>query len=81
VEPEYSEETRKGLVAQMGYLGTRSVHVWSQYDINPSVYIQGSTAQRTNDGSYPYKIQPWVNITAPFIQAILVATENTMLFC
>jgi len=31
-------------LAQVGYLGTRSVHVWSAYDINPSVYIQGSTA-------------------------------------
>jgi hypothetical protein len=31
-------------LAQVGYLGTRSVHIWSAYDINPSVYIQGSTA-------------------------------------
>jgi Carboxypeptidase regulatory-like domain len=29
---------------QVGYLGTKSVHVWGQYDINPSVYIPGSTA-------------------------------------
>ena len=30
-------------MAQVGYLGTRSIHIWSQYDINPSVYIAGSS--------------------------------------
>jgi hypothetical protein len=33
---------------QIGYLGTKSVHVWGQYDINPSVYIPGSTAAANN---------------------------------
>ncbi len=31
-------------LAQIGYLGTRSVHIWSAYDINPSVYIKGGIA-------------------------------------
>jgi hypothetical protein len=29
---------------QLSYLGTKTVHVWGEYDINPSVYIPGSTA-------------------------------------
>ena len=33
---------------QIGYLGTKSVHVWGQYDINPSKYIPGSTAAANN---------------------------------
>jgi len=28
---------------QLSYLGTKTVHVWGQYDINPSVYIPGNT--------------------------------------
>src|SRR5258708_23711254 len=31
-------------LAQIGYLGTRAVHIWSAYDINPSASIKGSTA-------------------------------------
>lgn len=31
-------------LVQVGYLGTRSIHIWRDYDINPSVYIAGSTA-------------------------------------
>jgi len=62
-------------LAQIGYLGTRSVHIWSAYDIDPSVYIQGSTAPANKRRLLYCKIQPWGNITALSIQAILVATE------
>lgn len=31
-------------LAQVAYLGTRSIHVWSDDDIDPSVYIPGSKA-------------------------------------
>jgi len=35
-------------LAQIGYLGTRTIHVWTEYDINPSVYIAGSSAATNN---------------------------------
>src|ERR1035441_4070806 len=40
----YQLEVRKNWLVQAGYLGTKSVHVWGQYDINPSVNIPGSSA-------------------------------------
>jgi hypothetical protein len=53
----YQREVLRNWLIQTGYIGTKTVHVWGQYDINPSVYIPGSSAS-TNQRRLLYLQNP-----------------------
>lgn len=53
----YQRQVGKDWLLQANYIGNKTTHVWGSYDLNPSVYIPGSTAS-TNQRRLLYLQNP-----------------------
>ncbi len=77
----YQRQLGSDWLATVNYLGNKTTHIWGSYDINPAVYIPGSTASTNQRRLLYLPTRRRASITAPSSRRTMAATRTTTGCC